>query len=127
MRLIGASDTTPFPGPSLDASWTASAAQDWPYPVAEISRAPFNDMRTTQIYSGSIRSVLTPRWHYINHTKTGAELYDWRADPDELRNLATTDEGRAVCGQLAAHLQRLDNGVRHARRVVRPGTRAAQR
>ncbi len=28
------------------------------------------------------------------------ELYDWQADPGELRNLAETPEGREVMGQL---------------------------
>jgi uncharacterized sulfatase len=54
-------------------------------------------------------SVRTERWRYTEWEdgKRGAELYDEKGDPDELRNLASLPEHRAVVGEMKKLLQRV--------------------
>jgi arylsulfatase A-like enzyme len=43
---------------------------------------------------GWMNSVISPRWQMIEHEKHAPQIYDWRADPGELHNLADSEEGR---------------------------------
>jgi hypothetical protein len=55
---------------------------------------------------GSMGSVITPRWHLIQHDKWGEQIYDWKADPQELRNVIDTAEGRAARTEIVSRLNR---------------------
>ena len=41
-----------------------------------------------------MRSVVSGHWQLILHQKYGEQLYDWKADPGELRDLIHTPEGQ---------------------------------
>jgi arylsulfatase A-like enzyme len=106
MDLIGG-DGNPFPGPSLSSLWSKSAPADWPNPVSELP-ATNTVVAADRMMQGKIpiatdgwmKSVVTPRWHLIAHQKHGEQLYDWQADPDELKDLAKTPEGHDVLPSL---------------------------
>jgi arylsulfatase A-like enzyme len=55
---------------------------------------------------GAMRSLVSSEYHYIEHDTLGAELYDWRHDPQEKRNLAETREGRAKIEQFRGVLEK---------------------
>ena len=54
-------------------------------------------------------SVRTDRWRYNEWDggKRGAELYDEREDPDEMRNLATDPKYKDVVAEMQRLLQRV--------------------
>jgi len=104
MDLIGVKDAISFPGPPLTELWKNPAgANDWPYPLAEIKREPWS-LAAYPVTHGSVKSLISPKWHYIEHEKFGAELYDRENDPHELKNLAANVELRDVVAMFRAKL-----------------------
>ncbi len=55
--------------------------------------------------TGSMETLVTPRWQLIVHEKRGAQLYDRSSDPEEAHDLAPTPEGRAVLPDLLKELE----------------------
>jgi hypothetical protein len=51
---------------------------------------------------GAMSSIVFPQWHVILHEKFGTQLYDWKSDPGEQRNLANTPQGQTVLATLAS-------------------------
>jgi arylsulfatase A-like enzyme len=99
MDMLDAADPIIFPGPSLAQLWQRPESPDnwplvlaemehWPWPARKIGRAPS--------HKGSSRALVGPQWHYIKHETLGTELYNWRQDPLESRNLADSEEGQAI-------------------------------
>ena len=110
MELIGVGEN-PFPDPSLSALWRRSAPADWPNPVSELP-ATNTIVAADRMMQGKIpiatdgwmKSVVTPRWHLIAHEKEGEQLYDWPADPIELKDLVKRPEARDVLSTLRRDL-----------------------
>jgi arylsulfatase A-like enzyme len=108
LDMSGAKEN-PFPGPSLRRLWEKPAVQNWPYVVSELPQTN-TIVAADRALQGKIpiatdgwmRSVISTRWQLITHEKYGNQIYDWKADRSELRNLATTAEGQAAIGALAA-------------------------
>lgn len=104
MEFAGAADQTLFPPPSLSRYWrTPDGGSDWPDPVSELAKVPFGPPQRPS-YHGAMKSLLSLDWHYIAHDKFGVELYDWKSDPGELRNLAQRPELQDVVSQMRAQL-----------------------
>jgi len=92
--------------PSLVPVLTDPLAPDArPYPVQELAQMPFDEFNWVPAYRGAMRSIVTPRWHYIEHDTMGAELYDVAADPTERVNLIDTPEGTVVARDLSFELR----------------------
>ncbi len=107
MELIAARNQALFPGTPLNQLWAApDSYPDWPYPLTELSQVPFGSQKRL-IYHGSMKSLVSPKWHYIVHEKFGEELYAWVNDPGELNNLADTPEGQRITSDFAAYLEGL--------------------
>jgi N-acetylglucosamine-6-sulfatase len=68
---------------------------------------------------GQYAAIRTRRWVYVRYDDGERELYDLRADPQELRNLAGRPSARAAERRLAARLQRLRR-CSGARGIVKP-------
>jgi len=107
LDLLGERDHAPFPPPSLASLWREPAPRGFPPPIAEVSIAPFDGHVGTPIYSGSLRAIVSPRWHYIVSSNGDDELYDWEGDPAELHDLSDTPHGRAAARRLAECLRML--------------------
>jgi arylsulfatase A-like enzyme len=90
----------PFPSPSLVRSWTRSdASSDLPLPRSFIKHRAWAPKRDP-LHFGSIRSVVSPRWHYVENEGRGREIFDWNADPRESANMADHPEGGKLLEQL---------------------------
>ena len=46
--------------------------------------------------NGWMKSIVSERWHLIMHEKDGDQIYAWKSDTGELKNLVNTPEGRAA-------------------------------
>jgi arylsulfatase A-like enzyme len=104
MDLIGVKDPNSFPGPSLTRLWKNTAgASDWPYPLAEIKHEPWS-LEAYPVTHGSVKSLVSPKWHYIKHEKFGAELYDRENDIRQLQNLAENVEVQDVLAMFRSKL-----------------------
>ena len=76
---------------------------------------------------GPVKSYMDSTWHYIYNGNAREEVYNWRADPDESRNLRETAEGAritAVGRARIAHLLNLEWQPPHQRPATT--TRAPQ-
>ena len=106
LEMAGGNDPARFPGPSLVPFWRDGASPpDSPYPLAELAQFPFELEKQNPVFSGAMKSVVTPRWQFIRHEKVGAALFDWATDPGDLRDLAGSEEGRAVTEELTRCLK----------------------
>jgi N-acetylglucosamine-6-sulfatase len=68
---------------------------------------------------GQYAAIRTRRWVYVRYDDGERELYDLRADPAELRNLAGTRAARGIERRLGARLRRLRR-CSGARGIARP-------
>jgi arylsulfatase A-like enzyme len=95
----------PWPG-ALTPVWTGGT-RDWPNVVSELPKTNtiVSADRAMQgkipiATDGWMKSVVSPQWQLIVHEKYGNQLYAWRSDPHESRDLANTPEGRAAIAAL---------------------------
>lgn len=111
--FLGNPDSAKFPGPPLSAIWTKpEAASNWPNPLSELAQNEFintNDKvvvgKIPTAADSNMASAVTPHWHLIVHEKLGAQLYDWTADPGELKDLNETPEGQITAASLSLQLK----------------------
>lgn len=79
-----------FESPSLAALWKDSALeQNWPYPVSEL--AHMGESPLFPSYYGPMKSLVTPKWQYIQGGKPGQELY--RCCGEDKQDLAQSQPG----------------------------------
>lgn len=97
-----------FPGRSLARYWHNPAPTDDPEPVlAELAR-PRRDMPPEwPITRGDMKTLVTDRWQYIEWAGGSSQIFDFRADPREERDLSNTDEGRRMAAILREQLRRI--------------------
>jgi arylsulfatase A-like enzyme len=110
LGLVGGKQS-PFPGPRLAALWEQSAPKEWPNPVSELPQtntivAADRAMqgKVPLAIDGWMRSVVSPQWQLIRHQKYGDQIYEWKVDPSESKNLINTPAGRAAVAALARDL-----------------------
>ena len=110
MDLIGMNGGE-FPGPALNLAWQTGRKVEWPDPISELALDtkifkdhPELNVRLPTSQTGDMKSLVTPQWHLIVHSRRGAQLYDWRHDPGEATNLIDTPEGRQVAERLTLEL-----------------------
>jgi arylsulfatase A-like enzyme len=109
--LSGAGEN-PFPGISLASAWKAEKeAKNWPAVLSELPQTdtivPADRAMQGKIpiaTDGWMVSVITPEWQWILHEKHGSQIYRWNLDPEEVKDLATTPEGRAAIHDLEQEL-----------------------
>ena len=110
--ILGDSSLTPFPVPSLkpllfrDGRYAAEG-----FILSEVDKhvhgsedyLPAHIVPTS--WTGPMKSVVTPHWHYITHRDMGDQLFDWVHDPGELDNLLGTPEGQRVAAGIGAQMR----------------------
>jgi arylsulfatase A-like enzyme len=95
MNLLDVGDRT-FPGPPLERLWEAAEAPStFPLPSAELKQRPWAP-RGDLVREGSMRSIVGPVWHYLEHDTRGRELYNWVNDPRESVDLSKDPKMQAV-------------------------------
>jgi arylsulfatase A-like enzyme len=103
LDLLGAAPAT-GQQPSLRPLWTSpQAASDWPPPLAELRRRPWEAYRAL-VRSGAMRSLVSPVLHFLEHETLGVELYDWVRDPREAVDLAKQPEMQPVIERFKTRL-----------------------
>lgn len=105
LDLVPLAGAPPFPGTSLARHWTSAATVgDRHSPVlAEVTQS----IRMPDWWpssKGTMRALIADGMHYIRSGGGKEELYDLERDPEEHRNLAASDSGRAVLERLRAAL-----------------------
>lgn len=112
LSLAGAKEN-PFPGPSLAALWGPSAPENSPNVASELPQTN-TIVAADRAMQGKIpiatdgwmTSVISPQWQLIRHEKLGDQIYNWKADPGELTDLANTPQGRAAIAALGRDISR---------------------
>jgi arylsulfatase len=102
MSLLG-QPRAEFKLPSLQTLWQ-KPDMDWPLPVIEIKHQPWQDDRT-EVHHGTLRSVVDPRWHYIELGGQPAGLFEWMIDPREQVNLVNRADLAAVVESLKPYVR----------------------
>lgn len=110
---ITSNSSSPFAGPGLDQLWNnAGHATDWPEPLSELAQndVVMNTDRHARKFvptalDGNMTSVLTSRWHFIEHSTLGDQLFNWVDDPGETNNIIALPEGQVVAKQLSADIK----------------------
>jgi arylsulfatase A-like enzyme len=112
LQLIGGRPD--FPGAPLSKLWQVSgspsqSATPFPNLVSELPQTNtiVKEDRVMQgkeplATDGWMRSVISDQWQLISHEKYGDQIYNWRSDPSELKNLINTPEGQAARVQIKA-------------------------
>jgi arylsulfatase A-like enzyme len=111
---IVAGHCDPFPQVALDSMWGRSTKQastnsaagsgsDRSFVVSELpeTNTIVKEDRVMQgkeplATDGWMRSLVSSRWQLITHEKYGDQIYDWKTDPSEARDLINTPEGGQV-------------------------------
>jgi len=96
MELIGAAHQNIFPVRSFAQLWRDhSLAADWPSPLSEVGQSRYLP-KHYPAHGGWIKSIVGPQWHLIISKTLAPELYSWRFDPSETRNIAPSPDGRQI-------------------------------
>jgi arylsulfatase A-like enzyme len=119
MDVIGEPGQGSFPGPSLSGSWKTPSQFVAPNPLSELAQNRYpgkKDQAADQLIptasSGAMASVVTPQWQLIVHDKMGWQIFDWKHDPSEGRDLAQTADGAASGQSLQLQLEAQRNRKR---------------
>jgi arylsulfatase A-like enzyme len=119
MDVIGEPGQGSFPGPSLSGSWKTPSQFVAPNPLSELAQNRYpgkKDQAADQLIptasSGAMASVVTPQWQLIVHDKMGWQIFDWKHDPREERDLAQTADGAAAGQSLQLQLEAQRNRKR---------------
>jgi len=94
-ELVGLDGESSFPGASLVplAHGDSAAASSPVFSQVARNRTIEPNLPT---YHGPLRSLIDDQLHYIRNGEGVEQLFAWRGDSAEARDLAKTDEGRAV-------------------------------
>ena len=101
--LAGLPDST-FPGASLTSHWSDEGVGSPSSPLlADLERAIRPRPNSPAIF-GPMRSVFDTEYHYILRGDGEEQLFDYRADPEELTDLGSTEIGRLKLQELRRQL-----------------------
>jgi arylsulfatase A-like enzyme len=109
LQIVGGKSD--FPGPPLTAFWqpglTDHAASMFPLVASELpeTNTIVKEDRVMQgkeplATDGGMRSVISGEWQLISHEKYGDQVYNWKSDPGELKDLINTPEGKDARRQM---------------------------
>jgi arylsulfatase A-like enzyme len=111
----------PFPGRSLLLSVAGSDIATGEEIVSELTGVHDGGMPAFwPISAGDLRSLITPRWHYVERSDGARELYDLANDRAEQRNLTTSDQGRLMAAALGQQLGWRTGTARASEAVAAP-------
>jgi arylsulfatase A-like enzyme len=116
MSVIDSKAGSEFPGPALTSLWSAQGSgSGWPAPLSELAKNKY----VTRAHSkrgyvptakgGSMKSVVDGPWQLIIHDVYGPQLFDWKNDPGESRNLIHTADGEQAARVLEQKMIKDEN------------------
>ena len=125
LDLIGSDSPSDYPIPSLATLWKQpSAVTDWPDPVSEMAQDVFIPTQYPA-YKGWLKSITDSQWHLIVAERDPAELYQWPDDPEEVRNVVESVQGKGVAAEINAKLWDQVGPTNHTKADV-PPTKSSQ-
>ncbi len=93
-----------IPGPSLSPCWSGGPCGESEI-LSEVDKGGYPGAdKHWPVRQGWVKSLLTEKWHFILQQTGKRELFDWKSDPLERRDLAGTPEGQAVVQELMNQL-----------------------
>jgi len=122
LNLIGDEGRSTFPVPSVTQLWQHPDVDPaWPDPISELHRYIYQPHHYPAYY-GWLKTIVGPRWQLIVSEKRPAELYDWKADPQERHDLASDPSNGPVVGELNSELWReVEQGANVKQQVSNDG------
>ncbi len=97
-ELVGLKESVSFPGGSLSRFWSntpESRSLEIEPLLSEVEFMP-GVPESWPIIKGDMKSLVLSQYHYIKNGDGREELYDWKTDPGEERDLAASVEGRQI-------------------------------
>jgi hypothetical protein len=92
VTLLGFTSQTPLPGYSLSYHWNGGhGSADGPTTpiLSQLNFAP-NLPQWLPVSKGNMKSLVAENYHYIKNGDGSEEIYDWKHDPWEKYNLASS-------------------------------------
>jgi len=105
LDLAGLEIDSPFPGASLSRFWRSSARAEHAVPMVFV--LPTAQYRPSA--RGAMYSAIADPYHYILNDDGTEELFNYRADPLEQRNLAGSPDASSLLPRLRSSLPRRVN------------------
>lgn len=96
LELAGVRDGSPLTGASLARTWDGAGEGASVSPAVSEVSAGINTAPTDPVSRGAMRSLIDAEGHYIRNGDAVEELYRYRDDPGELRDLARGDSARST-------------------------------
>jgi arylsulfatase A-like enzyme len=100
-----------FRRPALDALWTSPAQNENASALSEVAQiypTAAEDLVSEKLVptsmQGAMKSLSTERWQLITHEKLGSQLYDYRSDPRELKDVFRNEGTQQIVGKLMLEL-----------------------
>ena len=138
MDLLGGANAAPFPPGafprrSVTPLWRTSTSVGADV-LSELAQDRYGvevDRRIAKLIpsaiDGSMKSLVTPQWHLIEHQKFGYQLYDWNQDPGETHNLIDNPSGQEAARNLKKELLDLSSGEGNRATASAPSSAAEAR
>jgi len=111
LSLLKLAPVTDFRRPALDGLWTGTAPNrnvSVLSEVAQIYPTAAEDLVSEKLVptsmQGAMKSLTTSQWQLITHEKLGSQLYDYRSDPRELKDVFRAPDTHEVVGKLMLEL-----------------------
>src|SRR5271157_148959 len=111
LDLLRIKDSSLFPGVTLARYWKSTPSTHSPLPaglpLAELDSPQPGDVQQSRspAFEGPLASITTPDLTYIRGLRSGREeMYRWRADPLEARNLADSRDSKTTLSILRKEL-----------------------
>ena len=111
LSLLKLAPVTDFRRPALDGLWTGTAPNlnvSVLSEVAQIYPTAAEDLVSEKLVptsmQGAMKSLSTAQWQLITHERLGSQLYDYTADPRELKDVFRAPDTHEVVGKLMLEL-----------------------
>ncbi len=107
LDLAGVTSPVRFPGASLVRFWRADGQPHRPEDAMLLSLfpSPGSELHPTPAAKGPMRSIIEGPYHYILSGDGGEELFNYRADPEELHNLLPTADDTSALARFRRMLE----------------------
>jgi arylsulfatase A-like enzyme len=105
--VAGIAPAVTLPGVSLAGQWREGVGAGPTSPILAQVRFSSELPSYTPASAGDMRSIISDDYHYIAGAKSREELYRWRDDPSESRDLAASADHAEIRAQLSARVSTL--------------------
>jgi len=100
-----------FRRPALDGLWTSPAQNENASALSEVAQiypTAAEDLVSEKLVptsmQGAMKSLTTSQWQLITHERLGSQLYDYRSDPCELKDVFRSAGTQEIVGKLMLEL-----------------------